>query len=76
MLLNINAQIPLYEHDCEECKYLGKYENKIDLYTCEQNGIRRTYIARYSNTGSDYASSPLRIDVGLPELIEAKKRSE
>ena len=41
---------PIYEHDCEQCKFLGNYElgkDKYDLYYCEQGAVQPTVIARY-----------------------------
>lgn len=57
---------PLFEHDCNECVFLGlfmskKYEASIfdhrnyDLYFCNQGGLF-TVIARYGNDGHSYIS--------------------
>ena len=49
---------PLYEHDCEQCMFLGTFELK-DLYVCPTNRsdkIISTVIARCSSEGSDYSS--------------------
>jgi hypothetical protein len=65
------------------CKYLGRYKD-IDLYVCEQGGIRPTWIARYSSEAPDYQSCPItslmckdidQILENMPdEIVEAYKR--
>src|SRR3990167_2809320 len=50
---------PKYQHDCDECVFLGTFQNEqdTDLYWCgEKKGILPTVIARFSDEGSDYAS--------------------
>jgi ssDNA-binding Zn-finger/Zn-ribbon topoisomerase 1 len=42
-------QVPLYEHDCAKCQYLGSWEY-YDLYACPEG---RTVIARYADYGID-----------------------
>lgn len=50
---------PVFEHDCDECVFLGHYE-KHDLYYCGKD--IETVIARWSSDGPDYASGvPLGI---------------
>ena len=62
---------PLYKHDCNACRFLGRYtydaplvegtqEMTVDLYICPQNG-RPTVLARASSEGPDYSSFPLSI---------------
>ena len=49
---------PLHEHDCEDCKFLGNFEDqhgRYDLYFCPQHGAP-TLIARWSSNGPDYMS--------------------
>lgn len=48
---------PLYEHDCENCQFLGSF-NGVDLYYCPRQAIdgSPTVIARFSSEGPDYAS--------------------
>ena len=45
-----------YYHDCDGCQYLGSIAD-IDAYYCHKCD-EGTYIARRSNEGSDYSSSP------------------
>ena len=52
--------IPLFEHDCKSCRYLGIYMLN-DLYFCGHNAgnIRNehaTVIARYGDDCGDYSS--------------------
>jgi hypothetical protein len=45
---------PLYEHDCDNCKFLGSYEGN-DLYVCiHQKSV--SLISRRSSDGPDYKS--------------------
>lgn len=49
---------PNYSHDCENCQFLGDYndqDNLCDLYLCG-NGSDLTVISRHSNSPSDYQS--------------------
>jgi len=53
---------PVYEHDCDECWYLGSYEKwqdgktvLYDLYAHWDEG-QKTVIARYGSDGPDYLS--------------------
>jgi len=46
-----------FTHDCDNCEYLGQ-SKEFDLYTCEQGGMMRTFIARYGNKGHEYTSMP------------------
>ena len=71
---------PIYEHDCDNCKFLGNYKSPesgdnqtYDLYFCPGED---TVIARYGNNGWEYASG-LRFarPDGTPSLLEAKRRS-
>jgi hypothetical protein len=77
---------PLYEHDCKNCKYLGRYTvsqyywdmtggvKEVDLYFCTQGGFLNTVIARFSNDGPDYISGLYNCDTNVI-LAEAKKRA-
>jgi hypothetical protein len=52
---------PLFEHDCDACTYLGRFEptahySVADLYYCDHNSPFPTVIARISSRGPDYAS--------------------
>jgi hypothetical protein len=45
-----------YEHDCDECVYLG-HDGRADLYFCPQPLFSQpTIIARHSSEPSDYLS--------------------
>lgn len=46
--------IPLYEHDCEVCRFLGHFED-FDMYFCPQDG-RPTVIVRDGNRPEHYIS--------------------
>ena len=74
---------PQYIHNCDSCKYLGRYEFKCeyecgcdpgkdaDLYYCPQGGLP-TVIARYSDYGPDYVSG---LFADLLILKEAYRRA-
>jgi hypothetical protein len=52
---------PQYEHDCDACKFLGKY-GKYDMWYCGGKDARFTSpvpILRYGSDGPDYASYDL-----------------
>lgn len=62
-----------YEHDCNNCEYLGRYR-EYDLYFC---GREPTVLARYSDQGSDYISGLVFADPDISEVLyEAKNRAE
>lgn len=73
-----NEVVPLHTHDCEQCKFLGPFEDKVDLYFCEQgsraSGIGPTVIARYGSLGHQYTSG-LGFSHLSPWLGEAKRRA-
>lgn len=56
--------VPEYEHDCDNCIFLGNLAlppidalaKNYDLYVCEMDGILQTIVARYSDNPSDYIS--------------------
>jgi hypothetical protein len=57
--------VPVYQHTCEKCTYLGVYkryapdrnmEETYDLYYCMNSGAPRLY-TRYGNDSDDIASS-------------------
>lgn len=71
---------PRYEHDCDNCNYLGIFhfvprsdedcqEAVFDLYFCSQGGIRPTVIARESSEPSEYSSG-----FGVAQYIVQKER--
>jgi hypothetical protein len=51
------VETPLYQHDCETCTFLGRYQAPnaqiTDLYFCASEP---TVIARWSSDGPDYTS--------------------
>jgi hypothetical protein len=78
-----NKDQPLYEHDCDNCAYLGQFKQSdlraLDLYV--HPGKETTVIARFSSEGSDYSSgldfaysAQIKNDATSP-LLEAKKRA-
>lgn len=61
---------PRYTHDCDDCKFLGHFEN-YDLYACRQSW-GPTVIARYGDEGGEYISG-LTVSNKFPALTEAKR---
>ncbi len=61
-------QKPLYQHDCEDCIYLGSDEIR-DYYFCLEHSPfdSGTLIIRLGNYPSDYFSMPVKV------LIDALK---
>lgn len=55
--LNVLAK-PRYQHDCLKCVYRGQI-NQYDIYTCSNSIDDCSVIARSSDEGSDYWSSPI-----------------
>ena len=78
--------MPLYEHDCNECVYLGELDGSDLYYHPDSGPLTETVIARHSSDGPDYTSgmvfSKPYIDIaeeehyGIPELVEARLRAE
>lgn len=70
---------PLYEHDCEECEYLGVDVshpgepkcNGVDLYVHRSD--RTVLIRRYSSEGSNYGCQ--QAEHACSRYDEAKKRA-
>ncbi len=57
MLEGVKGQ-PLFTHDCDNCKFLGRYDGH-DLYVCpsrERPSRMWSVLARYGNDGPEYAS--------------------
>lgn len=53
--------MPQFEHDCDECTFVGHYKG-IDIYTCPQNTMP-TVVARYGSDGPEYTSGQtIKID--------------
>lgn len=67
----VPAGVPQFEHDCETCVFLGRF-NECDLYIHPETHI--TVIARWDSDGPKYASSLVFIGV-VPELTEAARRA-
>lgn len=62
---------PRYTHDCEECTFLGQFQ-EYDLYVCPVSLLGGTYIVRYSSDGPDYQSG--KVFVGkFPPITEAHR---
>ena len=56
----------LFEHDCDECRYMGRFvsdsdEGAWDLYYCPRQILDGSIIARFGSSGPDYVSIPLKI---------------
>lgn len=70
-------ETPNFEHDCENCVFLGIKDGK-DLYWCSQgssNG-RWTVLARFGDSGPNYSSGAVFAKPGGDEdLHEAKLRA-
>lgn len=51
---------PLYDHDCDQCRFLGSWFN-IDVYLtgAKCNAGITSVISRFSSEGSRYTSMPL-----------------
>lgn len=47
--------MPLYEHACQNCKFLATLNN-ADLYVCASQNKIDTFLARYSSEPGDYIS--------------------
>lgn len=77
--MNNTPHSPLYAHDCESCKFLGRHGEQ-DLYvhvgSSRKSGLHQTVIARSSSEGSDYESG-MGFSFGLSAaLTEARLRAE
>ena len=59
---------PRYEHDCDKCKYLGRW-NEHDLWFCPQGSLggKGSILARVSSEPADYQSIPVAL-LQDPEL--------
>jgi hypothetical protein len=72
---------PKYEHDCDDCTFVGRLllpgGSEYDMYTCPQRALEiPTTVLRYGNEPWDYLSGdPLPIrQLGI--VIERSKTSE
>lgn len=80
----IGASVPIWEHDCTECTFLGRVgtvEEPVDLYTCAGHEVfpgYRTFIARLGDEGGQYSSAPAhaleQTKYFHPALYEALRR--
>lgn len=54
----------LFQHDCDNCTFHGNFFGH-DVYLCSEEGngsiLGPSIIARYGNSGPDYASMPVGI---------------
>ena len=63
----VNPDVPVFEHDCESCRFLGHgrasilgdHKNGLDFYVCESGSSDRSMIARYGDRGDQYLSGKL-----------------
>lgn len=61
-MLVLEKTKPLYQHDCNDCIYLGADEIR-DYYFCKERSISDsgTLIIRLGNNPSDYFSMPMNV---------------
>ncbi len=53
--------VPLFIHDCESCKYLGRtwserHDKQVDLWVCPKADFPADCVVRYGNEGPEYNS--------------------
>lgn len=68
---------PMHRHTCEDCKYLGPYQN-ADLYVCGVNSKFPVILARFSNDYSDYSCVSVKELENCKNddfLVEAERRA-
>lgn len=66
-------------HDCDECRFLGHFESdqgSWDLFHCAGGILGGSVIARFGNSGHEYASTPLKILLENVESINHDGLSE
>jgi len=65
---------PIYEHDCLDCTFLGRFR-RHDLYYCDQ-GHFPTVIARFGNKPWEYHSglSLVRLNPILAETLRRARK--
>ena len=51
--LNLDICFPRYQHDCDDCTFLGYYE-EFDLYLCPEKHWVPVVIARYGDAPNQY----------------------
>lgn len=61
-------QPPKWEHDCEDCVFLGSFDLH-DLYYCEEGNPTPTVIARFGSDEPNYRSGmpAVTVDIHLRE---------
>ena len=55
---------PTFDHDCDQCNYLGKHDG-CDVYRCDKSDGRIELIKRSGNEGDEYSS----MEVGMIKTI-------
>lgn len=53
---------PRYQHDCPICVFKGSFE-KWDVYVCSKGLLGDSLIARFGDSGEQYASFPRKVFV-------------
>lgn len=68
---------PIYEHDCDNCVYLGtEFPNKhdgtksnaVDMYACASRIFGATVIRRFRSSPEGYSSMPLPYAKRFPKF--------
>ncbi len=63
----------IYEHDCDNCTFLGTDKRKTDWYVCGPPDMR-SLIRRHSSEGCEYTSGPIAGCVTMTELEKLAAR--
>lgn len=58
--------LPVFEHDCSECTFLGQFiasdGQTFDVYCCDRgSALGASYIVRYGDEPHEYYSAPFAI---------------
>lgn len=75
--MTTDSVTPMFTHDCEQCVFLGHYNNH-DLYYCGHPDVQQgipTLIARWGNDGPEYSSGMAFVGT-IPEITEAYRRAK
>lgn len=63
--VNVALSVPQFKHDCDECRFLGRFADdrspqpkEYDLYVCDKQLMGRTFVARFADDGPAYISGP------------------
>ncbi len=59
--------MPIHEHDCDNCTFLGTDKKETDWYVCGPPDMR-SLIRRHSSDGPDYTSGLIAGCVTMTEL--------